>query len=57
LLGFIYLKLDLQKSEFSSNFREQPEMVQLIKDVKEIKELLIKKEEIGDFCELTDGLK
>jgi len=57
LLGYIYLKLDLQKSEFSSNFREQPEMVQLIKDVKEIKELLMEKEEIGDFCELTDGLK
>ena len=39
-LGTIYLKLDLQKSEFSSNFREQPELVQMFNDIKSIKKLL-----------------
>jgi len=39
-LGFTYLKLDLQKSEFSSNFKEQPELVQMFNDIKEIKKLL-----------------
>jgi len=39
-MGYIYLRLDLQKSEFSSNFREQPELVQMHNDIKEIKELL-----------------
>jgi len=40
LLGFVYLKLDLQKSEFSSNFREQPEMLQILNDIAEIKKIL-----------------
>ena len=39
-LGALYLKLDLQKSEFSANFKEQPELVQMFDDVKEIKRML-----------------
>ena len=39
-MGYIYLRLDLQKSEFSSNFKEQPELVQMFNDVKEIKKML-----------------
>ena len=38
--GFLYLKAGLAKSEFSTNVRQQPEMVQLFNDVKEIKEML-----------------
>jgi uncharacterized membrane protein YciS (DUF1049 family) len=40
IAGYIYLKADLSKSEFSTNVKQQPEMVQLFNDVKEIKELL-----------------
>jgi hypothetical protein len=39
-MGHAYLKLDLQKSEFSSNFKEQPELIEMKADIKQIKELL-----------------
>jgi uncharacterized membrane protein YciS (DUF1049 family) len=38
--GFIYLKVGLQKAEFSSGFAEQPEMVKMKQDIEEIKDLL-----------------
>jgi uncharacterized membrane protein YciS (DUF1049 family) len=40
ICGFFYLKAGLSKSEFSVNVKQQPEMVQLFNDIKEIKELL-----------------
>ena len=39
-MGYIYLRMDLTKSEFSSNFQEQPEMVQMFNDIAEIKKIL-----------------
>ena len=43
VMGYFYLKFDLQKSEYSSNVKEMPEMLQLFNDVKEIKEMLWQK--------------
>ena len=38
--GFIYLRTGFQKAEFSSNFAEQPEMMQMKRDIEEIRDLL-----------------
>ena len=38
--GLIYVKFDFQKAEFSSGFKEQPEMVKMKQDIEEIKEML-----------------
>ena len=43
IMGYIYLRMDLAKSEFSSNFREQPELVQMKNEISEIKRLLEEK--------------
>lgn len=40
ILGVLYAKFDFQKAEFSQNFKEQPELVQMKKDIEEIKLML-----------------
>jgi len=55
-LGFLYLRVGLQKSEFSSNFREQPEMLEMMKDIKEIKNKLNQKEVVVKKVEVENLL-
>ena len=50
-MRYIYLRLDLQKSEFSSNFREQPEMLQMMREISEIKKLL-KESDDDNVCNI-----
>jgi len=41
--GFVYLRFGFQKAEASSNFIEQPELMQMKRDIEEIKAILTKK--------------
>lgn len=40
ILGFVYLKMNLQKAEFSSNFVEQPELHEMYLRVQRMEEML-----------------
>ena len=42
ICGYIYLKLGLQKAEYSSNVQEQPEMIELVTRVQRIEQKLDK---------------
>jgi uncharacterized membrane protein YciS (DUF1049 family) len=38
--GLVYLKLGLQKSEYSSNLKEQPEMLEILNTIREMNKKL-----------------
>jgi len=40
LFGYFYIVMGFTKAEYSSNLKEQPEMIVLINDIKEIKDIL-----------------